>query len=350
MAKPSVVVYEKPGDQPEHWRGFAAGLCFIYFYFQFVHSAWWVLVIPRPGWRMYYQHETWARELFLALSALSAFLLGRNLWFNGRKGRCCLWCLLGLSFVVLAAYADYLNWVRIEALPGTRGSSYGLKTAVQPFHPGVPWVLILPMVLWQTLRRDSSRRNATLWARMACAWMVGSIAMETLVEYGLAHHLTRYFERIQVPVRASLILGALGVVAAAGVLTGRRWAYWIPLAIGMFIAIDSIQSAFMLGQLVRSSVQSMLIACPQPVQGFEPWPYYAVLNGDTFSILFVWGIGHAGPWFLIAWYARKVPMRTPVDDGSPYPRRYCGKCLFNLHGVEADRCPECGNQLAPAPT
>ncbi|MBI4582099.1 MAG: hypothetical protein HY718_20550 [Planctomycetes bacterium] len=48
---------------------------------------------------------------------------------------------------------------------------------------------------------------------------------------------------------------------------------------------------------------------------------------------------------LIAIYARRYPMRVPPEDGSPWPRRYCGQCGYNLHGIEAAECPECGRRL-----
>ena len=44
-------------------------------------------------------------------------------------------------------------------------------------------------------------------------------------------------------------------------------------------------------------------------------------------------------------YAWKAPMRKPPDDGTPFPRRFCGKCYYNLHGIEANRCPECGTEF-----
>ena len=39
-------------------------------------------------------------------------------------------------------------------------------------------------------------------------------------------------------------------------------------------------------------------------------------------------------------------MRLPPEDGTPYPRRYCGNCYYNLHGLDtAERCPECGEPV-----
>ncbi len=61
--------------------------------------------------------------------------------------------------------------------------------------------------------------------------------------------------------------------------------------------------------------------------------------------MFVYSVMMAGPWVLIAFYAWRVPMRKPADDGSPYPRRYCGNCYYNLYGVDSQRCPECGVEL-----
>jgi hypothetical protein len=95
--------------------------------------------------------------------------------------------------------------------------------------------------------------------------------------------------------------------------------------------------------LVYCSVRTELIAHAVSPD-ISPWRW--ILGNDvSFQLLFVNLPANAGPWLLIALYAWRVPMRALPDDGSPYPRRYCARCHYNLHGLDADLCPECGNRL-----
>lgn len=51
------------------------------------------------------------------------------------------------------------------------------------------------------------------------------------------------------------------------------------------------------------------------------------------------------PLLLIVWAGRSAQSIGFRDDGSPWPRRYCGKCFYNLQGVQSEKCPECGTTL-----
>jgi len=70
-----------------------------------------------------------------------------------------------------------------------------------------------------------------------------------------------------------------------------------------------------------------------------------VFDRTLFECLFVVRVKWAGPWLLIAVFACRAWMHPFPDDGSPYPRRYCGRCRYNLLGVPQPRCPECGSEL-----
>jgi hypothetical protein len=76
-----------------------------------------------------------------------------------------------------------------------------------------------------------------------------------------------------------------------------------------------------------------------------------VFNRLLFQCSLVAPVQWAGPWFLVAMFAYRAWMHPLPDDRSPYPRRYCGRCRYNLLGVTSPRCPECGSELdmaAPA--
>ena len=67
---------------------------------------------------------------------------------------------------------------------------------------------------------------------------------------------------------------------------------------------------------------------------------------NAFHAICVRSVESVGPWLLIAVYAWRVPMTRLPDDDSPYPRRYCAVCGYNLHGLAESRCPECATQFA----
>jgi hypothetical protein len=76
----------------------------------------------------------------------------------------------------------------------------------------------------------------------------------------------------------------------------------------------------------------------------HPLNFY-LINRYAFTKIFVDSVFTAGPWLLIAVFAWRVPMTRLPEDGSPFPRRYCGKCRYNLHGLDTNVCPECGAKL-----
>src|SRR5262249_8419680 len=65
--------------------------------------------------------------------------------------------------------------------------------------------------------------------------------------------------------------------------------------------------------------------------------YQAFVTGPADMIL---------PLLAIVWSGWRHHDSGIADDGSRWPRRYCGRCFYNLHGLEPDRCPECGMLLA----
>jgi len=116
----------------------------------------------------------------------------------------------------------------------------------------------------------------------------------------------------------ALILAAVNVVGV--------WCIWYPISM-----------------LVRIAIHAMMMSLPLTAEIDEG----ILWTQHDFLCLFVTPIRLVGPWLLIAIYAWKAPMRKPPDDGTPFPRRFCGKCYYNLHGIDANRCPECGTVFEP---
>jgi hypothetical protein len=122
------------------------------------------------------------------------------------------------------------------------------------------------------------------------------------------------------------------------------------IAIPIMLVVHPIFDAVVWAHLVGVAQKALYISVLRARQiGFVPahiFPFdSSFFNRDLFTATFVETVMAAGPWILIARHIRRHPMRLPVDDGSPWPRRYCGRCMYNLHGIDAATCPECGRTL-----
>jgi len=119
------------------------------------------------------------------------------------------------------------------------------------------------------------------------------------------------------------------------------------LVMGVVVMVLAVQGAWTVAGLVCSGIRMLYMESPYPMsEEVSHWRLF-LLNDSTFRWVIIDQLIVAGPWFLIAVYVRLHPMRLPADDGSPYPRRYCANCFYNLHGVNDDQCPECGVVLSP---
>jgi len=118
----------------------------------------------------------------------------------------------------------------------------------------------------------------------------------------------------------------------------------VAFSLAVVAAAPEIKAAYAISLLVRTAIDALLLSgLPGPVPDFSPYPFGCFLANETFfGLTFVTPVWLAGPWILIAVFAGRYPKRLPHDDGSPFPRRYCGHCGYNLHGLRDPICPECG--------
>jgi hypothetical protein len=123
---------------------------------------------------------------------------------------------------------------------------------------------------------------------------------------------------------------------------GSPLARTIALLLAVLSGVLAWRSSWHLPSLINSSVQMLMYSVPPH---FLRQEYRYIFSDLQFLGSFVQPVAMVGPWLLIALYARYVPMRFPPEDGTSFPRRYCGKCWYNLRGLAPNRCPECGAEF-----
>ena len=208
----------------------------------------------------------------------------------------------------------------------------------------LPWLAVGLASLSQIRHRRVQRaRHTRPWVIFAVAWSVG-VAIASPTErptMGGCLLLAAWYMPAWVIISWALTPLALAacliarwrmartvalVAAAVEVTVTARWIAWW----GLYYYAD-------VGwHLVRAGIQP------------TKWLWLESFIGNRNCVLQMFcTVANAGPWLLIAIYAWRVPMRAIPDDGSPYPRRYSARCYYNLHGINPDRCPECGNELEP---
>ena len=137
-----------------------------------------------------------------------------------------------------------------------------------------------------------------------------------------------------------LTAAALLVATACALLFGSRLARTAALVLVAVNIAGAWYRWYPISMLVRTAIRALMMSTP----GTADLDTYLVTQYDFVS-LFVDPVPMIGPWMLIALYAHKLPMRGPPDDGTPFPRRFCGNCYYNLHGIADRRCPECGTPM-----
>lgn len=348
MAQQAQVLVYETGHVPDDWRRFLAILCFIEFWASINEDGlrfWYSLRLPT--WISSQYQIAWLISAGAGVCrALCFWALGRALW----RGRTRFWRpILGIAaWSALAVWASELpRLIDLRPLnPGEdRGTNWwGILVSLRstPFlyralgiAPDVlrhlPWLFVAG---WAVVpRRSWPEGSRCPWVTLAAVWSF-ALAFAGLISGGWGHgNLVRVLGHI-CPLDFYSLQGVCSVVlpAACGlwVLVFRRRLWPIPLLIA---AINSLEIA-----------SFGVYWVPQVICADGSLRY--LFNQRAFWSLFVGTVQVAGPWLLIALWAKYYPTRVLAGDGSPFPRRFCGKCHYNLHGIDSTRCPECGAMLA----
>ncbi|NLE58634.1 MAG: hypothetical protein GX616_09760 [Planctomycetes bacterium] len=352
MRSKAPIIIENEGQPPDDWRRFVAAMCFIHFYTWFILGGQSVfnLFERRGPWE--YNEPLWALMSASEVCAALAFWgLGRALW----QGRPTVgwWLRRVLLFSALMIFFDNLALFPF-ADTGTEMShqtttwrGWEIKSNSSP-------------VLWKALRialtncqylpllglligtvavaivirkwRGGFRRP---WVYVAVAWSLSILLQYALYDPSWTWQIPRFFSAPlsidQLWWLDRLHFIGLPLLTVGSLLFVKEGVWLCPLAMAVMTALHPLPYALW-------SVNYFL-----HTRGLA----HLALNSDVFKVLFVYSVQNALPWLLIAWYAYRLSTRMPVGDGSPFPRRYCGKCHYNLCGIDSPRCPECGVELVP---
>lgn len=340
----SIVVFDRtelPGDR----RRFAAALCFMLFFAKFVFGGtrFWLEISRQLGLRALGWFEFWLAVSQLTVG-ISGYLAGRALWRGHRSARWWLAAVIICLLIEIGVDIGFaLSWLQ-------RWPSSDLRELLFVFeqeliHDEFPCILAMSATLWLSLGRIPllSKRYPS-WLILAMAWAVGGLLTPNAFHLP---YLTAPFSPA-VGYWPWILSKALFFMALVLMLFRCRRLRMLSIIIAAVqTAIFIKYSVMFFPNLVGDSVITLL-ASARHCRGWPPSPFplgVCYLNRTTLQYL-VQLVLQAGPWILIAIYARKYPMRVPAEDGSPWPRAYCGNCGYNLSGIEPNICPECGRQLS----
>lgn len=352
---PILIIHER--DDGRTARRFVAALCFMEFYVLFVyygHAIWNTNGGSWPGFGTADQFNEWVRVALFASTPL-LYLCGRGLLRSGeRHGR---WLWLGIVGLLAICLME-----GIAAAIASVVFNQGFGAFFPKFQSIIPdeifdgvHAAFFHLPLWATLvtlsivtrtrrtRRPSDRSPWVYCAAVYCFTLMAAAAFNQSHiggEFGHAMGSVSTFPGIQYSfhVIVALLLLATGVL----LIRGSRLARSIALIIAAMSAVAIWMSWFHVAWLINNSVETLLntVRFSTPVERPYTWTQH------DFVWLFVLPAHYLLPWILIALYAWRVPMRKPTDDGTPFPRRLCGRCRYNLFGCEAEICPECGSRLS----
>ena len=347
------ILVRNENDRPHHWRRFLAALCFMEFYVTFVYAG---LAIwdDDPGLSLGAWAEVlqipWSR-IPLLVGAAMLYLCGRGLWRSRRSEKTWLW--LGIVIVFLMIVCE----VVAAAMWSSRGNPYFAVRSATPIGTAilagirsgsVHYVLlaVLGVGVWITRPNNRLLRTTTApWVYCAAAYCLMSIPGGLLGQDNVAQMIGwAMFQRTSISsffLLAGFISVALLIATAAALLCRSPLARTGALILAAANIVVVWHIWYPISMLVRIAIRAMMMSLPLSAEIDEG----AVWTQHDFLGLFVNPVRLVGPWLLIAIYAWKAPMRMPPDDGTPFPRRFCGKCYYNLHGIEANRCPECGTEF-----
>ena len=335
------IIVQHEHERPRDWQRFVAVLCFMEFYVTFVYagtSLW--SDDPKIFFYPWLSHAApWACIAMMG-GALLLFVAGRGLWCGrGPEER---WLWLGLVSVCVLLALEVLSIGLAQAgfapTPLHAAQQFASCAYVAPLGA---LILCIPL----THARSRLRETGTAaWVYCAAAFCLASVpgwifrGHATMASVGYAGwRTTGNYAYVLV---AHLANGALPLVTCVALLLRKRTARTAALIVATVVGVSQWYDWYPLSQLVRVATGALRLRHGFPDIGSRVW------TNHDFVSLFVEPVRVIGPWLLIAIYAWRVPMRKPPEDGSPFPRHFCGKCHYNLHGAVSTICPECGSELA----
>lgn len=344
------ILIQHEHDRPDHWRRFVAVLCFMEFYVTFVYAGTLIWcddhsVFSSFAWALIYP---WIRVLLFA-GAVALYVCGRSLWRGKGRGR--LWLWLGLTTTFLMALCEVAAVTRLTLTMG-----YPFLSGPAPTVGGALWLglwsgsvhlvllAVIALSLWATQRNNRLIQTGRQpWILCAATFCFASIPFAIFGEDSttsvIGQALLSSSRDPTFLVLAYFISVALLLGTGIALLCQWRWARTGALILAAVNITGVWYNWYPISMLVHIAIRMLRIATPHfPIDEINQrmWTQYDFIN------LLVDPVRLVGPWLLIAIYAWRVPMRMPPDDGTPFPRRFCGNCYYNLHGIESNRCPECG--------
>ncbi len=340
-------------DRPQHWRRFVAALCFMEYYVTFVYAglAMWdddpgLFFDPLAG----ALQISWSR-IPLLLGAAMLYLCGRGLWRGGRSEKTWLWLGIAVLFLMIVCEvvaATMWSSSRILIWPPRTPAPIGNAILAGFRSASVHFVLLAVLAVGVWLTRPNNRLLRTTtpsWVYCAVAYCLMSIPCGLLGQDNIAHTigwaLFQWTSNSSFFLMAGFSFALLLLATGAALLYRSRLARTGALILAAANIVGVWYMWYPISMLVRIAIHAMMMAAPLSA-GIDEG---TIWTKHDFVCLFVNPVRLVGPWLLIAIYAWKAPMRKPPDDGTPFPRRFCGNCYYNLRGIEANRCPECGTEF-----
>ena len=349
---PILIVYEHDGLRAA--RRFVALLWLAEFYTLFVSSG-------EQYWKA--GDKFWVDKLSPALTSewtllplfigsFVFYLCGRGLWVGCDHWRRWLWVgAVGLAAIMAIEVYTVIDLAKVKAAMGL-GEDYDRPT-LETFQNAFRAIALhLPIWLSLLVLLVAERRRAGVTVPRRSPWVICAfiycLCWVPTVMYESGFSRARFDWAIE-----NLTNAPFGkfytVTLHVGLLLILAWSLYSrrKIARSFALILVTVNSVILLEewQLLRGLVSSSHTALFHRVPFSTPVEQKILLTSHDLFLLAVYPFRYIFPWLLIAIYAWRVPMWAPVDDGTPYPRAYCAKCLYNLHGNKEDRCPECGSDL-----
>jgi hypothetical protein len=317
-ARAAVVVLNEPDAQPE-WRSFVYLLCLSECVSVCARLAVWATPFV-PGAP---SHVFSAFAVLGLAHAISIYAVGSTVRRNSR----------GTRFCVLAGLAIWFAWIMVLVISENLARTPGwFMWFTHRFASNAPvlsclcslildgndvgllqWIFFL-LIGWRLVSNRTSGigQSHRMWVALATAWCCLYVLEAT--------YYTAWF--------------------------GYGWlrpGWWFAPAAAAHLILPVLTAGLLLGGYRTAALPAIVMAAGGAgralleLSDWDRWVYVVFTAGL--------GIRYAAPWLIIAAFAWRARMASYREDGSPYPRRYCGRCRYNLHGLDSARCPECGAEL-----